>query len=79
MSALRIQAREFVRDVKSAMDDDGLMTKYGLSPEQLQRVFKQFIDMDLLSQDQITVRAQLSESTITRAFLDVQKDSKEIR
>ncbi len=50
MSALRIQAREFVRDVKSAMDDDGLMMKYGLSPEQLQRVFKQFIDMDLLPQ-----------------------------
>ncbi len=37
MSTLSIKAKEFVRDVKSAMDDDGLMMKYGLSPEQLQR------------------------------------------
>jgi hypothetical protein len=79
MSTLRIKAKEFVRDVKSAMDDDGLMIKYGLTPEQLHSVFKQLIDMDLLSQDQITVRAQLSESKITRAFLDVQKTSEEIR
>jgi hypothetical protein len=79
MSTLSIKAKEFVRDVKSAMDDDGLMIKYGLTSEQLQRVFKQFIDMDLLSQDQINVRAQLSESRITRAFLEVHKDSKEIR
>ncbi len=78
MDTLRIKAKEFVQDVKSVMDDNSLMIKYGLSPDQLQRVFKQLIDMDLLSQDQIEVRAQLSESRITRAFLDVQSESKEI-
>jgi hypothetical protein len=31
MSTLSIKAKEFVRDVKSAMDDDGLMIKYGLT------------------------------------------------
>lgn len=78
MSTLSIKAKEFVEDVRSAMDDEGLIAKYGLTPEQLHRVFKQFMDMDLLSQDQISVRAQLSESAITRAFLDVQRDSREI-
>ena len=79
MSTLSIKAKEFVRDVKDLMDDSGLMAKYGLSADQLQRVFKQMIDMDLLSQDQIRVRAQLSDSRITQAFLDVHNESEEIR
>ncbi|MBM3298691.1 MAG: hypothetical protein FJY85_01905 [Deltaproteobacteria bacterium] len=78
MSTLRIKAKEFVRDVKSAMDDYGLMLKYGLTPEQLQAVFRQLIDMDLLSQDQIDVRSQLSETCITRAFLEVHKHSEQL-
>jgi hypothetical protein len=76
---LRIKAQEFVRDVKSAMDDDGLMVKYGLTPDQLQRVFSQLVDMELLTEEQINVRAQLSESRISRAFLEVRKDSEQIR
>jgi hypothetical protein len=67
MSTLRIKAQEFVRDVKSAMDDDGLMVKYGLTPDQLQRVFSQLVDMELLTEEQINVRAQWSESRTTRA------------
>jgi hypothetical protein len=78
MSTLRIKAKEFVRDVKSAMDDDGLMVKYGLTPDQLQRVFSQLVDMELLTEEQIAVRAQLSESRITRAFLEVHKESEQI-
>lgn len=78
MSTLRIKAKEFVRDVKSAMDDSGLMTKYGLTSEQLQRMFSQLIDMDLLSEEQINVRAQLSESQISRAFLEVREHTEQI-
>lgn len=78
MSTLHIKAKEFVQDVKSAMDDHGLMLKYGLTPDQLQRVFSQLIDMDLLSEKQINVRAQLSESQITRAFLEVHQNSEKI-
>lgn len=79
MSIVRINANKFVRDVECVVDDDSLMVKYGLGSYQLQRVFKQLIDMDLLSQDQIEVRAQLSESRITRAFLAVHSESREIR
>ncbi len=79
MSTLRIKAKEFVRDVKSAMDDDGLMVKYSLTPGQLQRVFSQLVDMELLTEEQINVRAQLSESRITRAFLEAHKESEQIR
>jgi len=79
VSIVRINANKFVRDVECVVDDDSLMVKYGLGSYQLQRVFKQLIDMDLLSQDQIEVRAQLSESRITRAFLAVHSESREIR
>ena len=75
---IRIKAREFALDVRSAMDDNGLMAKYGLSPDQLQRIFEQLIDMDLLSEEQIKVRAELSESRITRAFLAYEQDRAQI-
>jgi hypothetical protein len=77
--ALRINAKEFVRDVESVLDDDSLMVKYGLGPYQLQRVLEQLIDMNLLSQHQIEMRAQLSESRIARAFLAVHSEARKIR
>lgn len=78
MIPLRINANEFVRDVEAIVDDAGLMVKYGLGPYQIQRVFKQLMDMNLLSRDLIEVRATLLESRITRAFLAVHRESREI-
>jgi len=71
---IRIKAREFAKDVRSAMDDDSLMAKYGLNPDQLQRIFEQMVDMNLLSEEHIKVRALLSESLISRAFLEYEED-----
>ena len=71
---IRIKARQFAKDVRSSMDDASLMAKYGLSPDQLQRIFEQMVDMNLLSQENIKVRALLSESQIARAFLEHEQD-----
>jgi len=71
---IRIKAREFAKDVKSSMDDNSLMAKYRLNPDQLQRIFEQMVDMDLLSEEHIKVRAMLSESQIARAFLEYEED-----
>ncbi len=76
---IRIKAREFAKDVRSAMDDNSLMAKYGLNPDQLQRIFEQMVDMDLLSEEHIKVRAQLSESQIARAFLEYEEDRTPLR
>jgi hypothetical protein len=78
MSALRIGAEQFVRDIKSAMDDDSLMAKYRLNSDQLQRIFRQLLDMELVSEEQIKIRAQLSDSQITRAFMEIHGEMREL-
>ncbi len=74
MATTSIKAKAFLKDIASAMDDNDLMSRYGLTPEQLHRVFRQLIEMNLLSEHQLEVRTQLSESQVTRAFVDSQAD-----
>jgi len=49
----KIKSSKIVNDIWSGMSDLELSQKYGLSPEQLQRVYKQLIDSSLLSFPQI--------------------------
>lgn len=74
MGTIRIKAKEFVTDIQSAMDDASMMAKYGLSSEQLQRIFDQLIQMGLISENDLRVRASISETQITRAFVEAQVD-----
>lgn len=74
MATTTIKAKAFLKDIASAMDDKDLMTKYGLTEEQLHRVFRQLIEMNLLSEQQLEVRTQLSDSQVTRAFVDSQAE-----
>jgi hypothetical protein len=76
--AIRVKAKEFVKDMESAMDDSSLMAKYGLTSVQLQRVFKQLVDMGLMSEGRLRLRAELTDTQITRAFVDAQEDEVEI-
>lgn len=74
MGTTSIKAKAFLQDIASAMDDNGLMIKHGLTPDQLHRVFRQLIDMNLLSEHQLEVRSRLSDSQVTKAFVDSQDD-----
>jgi hypothetical protein len=74
MATTIIKAKAFLRDIASAMDDNDLMSKHGLTEEQLHQVFRQLIEMNLLSEQQLEVRTQLSDSQITRAFVDSQAE-----
>lgn len=78
MGTVRIKAKEFVRDIQSAMDDETLMAKYRISSDQLQRIFEQLIDMELVSEKDLRVRALISETQITRAFIEAQVDMRTI-
>ena len=75
---VQIKAREFLRDIEMQMDDSTLMVKYGLSPQQLQRLFQQLISMNLISEGQLKVRSEVSDSQITRAFVEAQRDIEEM-
>ncbi len=74
MITVRIDAGEFVRDLQSSMDDGCLMAKHFLTPGQLQRLFRQLIDMDLISEKDLAIRSNVSASQITRAFVESQKE-----
>ncbi len=72
MTKRRIVAREFVEDLRHGLDDTELKQKYGLSDVGLGRVFDKLIDADLISLDELWERSQLSDSRITRAFVEAQ-------
>lgn len=78
MVTVRIDAGEFVRDVRSNMDDGCLMAKHFLTPRQLHQLFRQMIDMELISEKDLAIRSDVSDSQITRAFVESQKEVDEI-
>lgn len=78
MTKKRIRVREFVADINAGMDDPGLMNKYDLSERQLHKVFQKLIEADFITSVELWERAKLSETTITRAFLDAQQAIDEV-
>ena len=72
MTTRRIVAREFVGDLRRGLDDSELKKKYDLSDVALGRLFDKLIDADLISLDELCERSQLSDSQITRAFVEAQ-------
>jgi hypothetical protein len=72
MTKRRIVARDFVEDLRRGLDDSELKEKYDLSDVGLGRVFDRLIDADLISLDELWERSQLSDSRITRAFVEAQ-------
>jgi predicted transcriptional regulator len=68
-----IKAKDFIKDLRSAVDDTALMSKYGLSHEGLQKVFEKLVEADFITVLELHERARLSETQVTRAFVDAQK------
>jgi len=66
----KIKAKSFVRDLREGMGDRQLMEKYVLSSNQLQRVFRKLIDGGVLDEMELYMRTSLSDSSISKAFLD---------
>ena len=79
MSTVRITAKEFLADVRDGVDDCSLMIKYRLSAEQLQRVFGELIEMDLLTENGLRMRTQLSDTEITRSFMDLKCNMRKVK
>jgi hypothetical protein len=73
MSKRKIVARELVADIRTGMDDDALMKKYQLSPQNLDRLFSKLVEVDFISVIELQERARLSDSQEIRAFVEAQK------
>lgn len=69
---LKIKAKSFSKDLRNRMCDRELMEKYFLSPDQLQKVFQRLIGAGAIDEMELFMRTSLSDSTITKAFMETQ-------
>jgi hypothetical protein len=74
-SKRKIKAKPFVRDLRTGMGDRELMEKYTLSENQLHKVLHRLVDAGAIDEMELFMRTSLSDSTMTRAFVDTIKGS----
>jgi len=70
MEKRKIRAKEVVGDVQAGMGDTLLMEKYGLTAKQLEGVLRKLVDLDLITHMQLYERTTLSDTQITKAFVE---------
>ncbi len=68
----KIKAKPFVSDLRNGMGDTELMQKYTLSDNQLHKVFQKLVDAGAIDEMELFMRTSLSDSTITKAFVETQ-------
>ncbi len=73
-----VRTHDFVKDLEDGIDDDALMEKYGLSPQQLELIFKKLLDAGLITVEQLYGRAGISGTAITKAFVEVYQSLAEL-
>jgi len=69
----KIKAKDMAKDVHSGMGDTLLMQKYSLNPKQLEGVLRKLLEADLITHMELYERTSLSDSQITRAFVEAEK------
>lgn len=55
----RVNPKAFVRDVRAGLNDDDLMSKYGVSSLELERLFRMLVDQGLVTQGDLEERGRL--------------------
>jgi len=74
MAGERFKLREFMNDVLSGTDHLSLMGKYGLTENDLVRLFRRLNEEDMAPLVRLLREEKLSESQISRAFRDIEDD-----
>jgi hypothetical protein len=72
MEKKTIRAKEVAKDIEQGMNDSDLMVKYELSAKQLEKVLRKLLDVNLITHMQLYERTQLSDTQVTKAFMDSQ-------
>ncbi len=70
---VRIDAKKFLTDIRSGMDDEALMIRYGLMPRQLQNAFRQIINAGLATPLELSKKLSITKSQVREAFVEVGK------
>ena len=68
----KIRAKPFLSELRNGLGYTELMEKYALSESQLHKVFEKLVDAGAIDEMELFMRTSLSDSTITKAFVDTQ-------
>ena len=71
---VRINAEEFVSDIRAGLNDGAIVQKYKITPEKLQQVLLRLVEAKYLTAQELCERAKLTETQITRAFIEANKN-----
>jgi len=74
----KINAKQIAADVHAGMGDTMLMQKYDLSAKQLEGVLRKLLHFDLITDMQLYERTSLSDTQITKAFVESEKAIREL-
>jgi uncharacterized protein (DUF433 family) len=72
------RVKDVVKDIEAGVTDSYLMDKYDLSSGQLESLFRKIVNTGLVSQEQLDERLSLSDTAITKAFVEVQQSVQEL-
>jgi len=75
----KIKAKPFVSDLRNGIGDRELMERYTLSESQLHKVFRKLVDAGAIDEMELFMRTSLSDSTVTKAFVETQSAVKELQ
>ncbi len=75
---IKINAKQFLVDIWSGMEDEALMMKYNLLPRHLQSAFRKIIDAGLITPLELANRLRITKSQVREAFVEMGKAIKEL-
>jgi len=70
--------KNLVNDIRSGMDTESLLTKYDLTPRELQSCFRQIIKSGLMGPLELGNRLAMTTSQVREAFVEMGKAVKEL-
>jgi hypothetical protein len=75
---IKISAGRFLDDIRSGMDDESLMVKYGLIQRHLQTAFRKVIEKGLITPLELCNRLKVTKSQVREAFLEMGQAIREL-
>lgn len=66
----KIKAKPLVEDLRSGMSDEEIMVKYRVSLNQFEKLLWRLLDAGAITEMEVYERTSVSESTVTRAFVE---------
>lgn len=71
--ARKIRASDLLKDVQAGLNDFQIMAKHGINAKQLEYLFHKMTEAGLITKRELELRTSMSETSITKAFVDVQQ------